>query len=252
MSYALFDDTGRCLQIITSSLPFAEGAGQTIIAVAGGHRASDLWMQDDQIVVRQEWQGTISSPLVEGADISVAIPQGAWLRVLSADGMDAKIMPSPAGLAEWMADQAGAYIVEICGAASGTFRVDVKSFSTLRSEIWDRVKIKRSAVRVSDIDVPGIGPVQADMASRALIAAQADRAMEAPLGFSVGWTLADNSIRNCGLSDLQDIQNAIGWRDDACQQFSMTLRAAIENCAAAGALDEIDIEGGWPVSPGEA
>lgn len=170
--------------------------------------------------------------------------------ILRPGAMQAQLVPAEVAAHH---DLAGATVLDVADGFSLAGKVIdwqalavVDDMATLRAAKWDAVKALRDHRRMGTIAVAGIGPVQADVESRALILGQVARAGIIGIGFAVTWTMADNTTRACTLADLNAIQRAIGDRDDACQARSRTLRAAINAAATPAALAAIDITAGWP------
>lgn len=251
MKHALFDSTGRCLQTISSSLPFSAPAGHSIMAVADDSQAAGIWLQDGEVVEREMWAGDLPAEVVEGSSISIQLPSGSWLSIRGGDA-PIDLRPDDHGLVQWGPSIAGSYLVEACGRSRGAFQIEVITLAKLKANTWSTVKSRRSAIIEANISIPGIGVIQADPVSRGLIDAQAARAALIGEGFSVSWTLANNTTRAVSLADLHAFQMEIGARDDLCHRRSADLRAQIDQVGEADALRALDIAAGWPIVPGDA
>lgn len=151
---------------------------------------------------------------------------------------------------------AGEVVVPVGGVADYVIAADgseaVLRTPTLdehRATIWVAVKSRRRRAEQAGCTTPW-GQVQTDVESQSRIATYAANAPSA--GWSIDWTMADNTVVSLSGEDLRTMSWAVMQHLEACHVRAQALRAAIDAALSLDAVISIDIDAGWPDAGGPA
>lgn len=118
-----------------------------------------------------------------------------------------------------------------------------------KAAMWAEAKLVRDAHIDGGVDVPPIGRFDSDPLSRSNINGAVTGAMlaaQAGQPFSISWKLADNTVATLNGAQTMAAGMAVLAHVAACHANSQVMGLAIQAAANHAALDEIDIETGWP------
>ena len=96
----------------------------------------------------------------------------------------------------------------------------------IRMAKWEALKAARAAAAEAPIEVDG-RVYDCDEKSQIRIAGAVRLAQLAPAGWSIDWTLADNSVATLSAADLIAVGVAVGARTDAVYAVGRQLRAQL-------------------------
>lgn len=107
----------------------------------------------------------------------------------------------------------------------------------MRARRWNTIRAHRDAFEHSGFDVPGFGRFDSDTASQLKLVGAAMRAALAPEGFTVQWTLQDNSVVELVAGDFADIGHALQSHLNATHQRGRALREQLD---AATTIEQVN------------
>lgn len=121
--------------------------------------------------------------------------------------------------------------------------VDPRALADLRAARWAEIKRVRAVAEVAPLAVAG-RVYDADAESQRRIAGAVQLAVIAPPGWSIDWTLADNSVATLTAADVIAVGVALGAQVSAAHAVARVLRAQIDTAADAAAINAIQ----WPAT----
>ncbi len=101
-----------------------------------------------------------------------------------------------------------------------------KPLNEVKAAMWAKVKQARAAAEYGGFTWDG-STFDSDPISQARITGAVTLAQTNP-AFSIGWTLADNSVRTLSAADMIAVGVALGQHVNACHEKARVLRAEIE------------------------
>ena len=113
--------------------------------------------------------------------------------------------------------------------------IDPRTLSDLQAAKWAQIKRDRDEAEFGGFTWDG-SPFDSDAISQSRIQGAVQLAAMAP-GFTIDWTLANNSVRNLSAADLAAVGVALGLHVGTQHAKARVLRAQIE---AATTADEVD------------
>ena len=113
--------------------------------------------------------------------------------------------------------------------------VDPRTLSDLQAAKWAQIKRDRDEAEFGGFTWDG-SPFDSDAISQSRIQGAVQLAAMAP-GFTIDWTLANNSARNLSAADLANVGAALGMHVAAQHAKARTLRSQIE---AAATKEEVE------------
>ena len=113
--------------------------------------------------------------------------------------------------------------------------IDPRTLSDLQVAKWEQIKRARANAEFGGFTWDG-SPFDSDAISQSRIQGAVQLAAMAP-GFTIDWTLANNSVRNLSAADLAAVGVALGLHVGTQHAKARVLRAQIE---AATTADEVD------------
>ena len=113
--------------------------------------------------------------------------------------------------------------------------IDPRTLSDLQVAKWEQIKRARANAEFGGFTWDG-SPFDSDAISQSRIQGAVQLAAMAP-GFTIDWTLANNSVRNLSAADLAAVGVALGLHVGTQHDKARVLRAQIE---AATTADEVD------------
>ena len=109
-----------------------------------------------------------------------------------------------------------------------------KPLNQVKAAMWVKVKQARAAAEYGGFTWDG-STFDSDQISQVRIGLNVAQA-QMDSAFSIGWTLADNSVRTLSAADMIAVGVALGQHVNACHEKARVLRAEIEAAATLGAL----------------
>ena len=119
---------------------------------------------------------------------------------------------------------------------------DRRSLEDHRAAAWAAIKAQREQREFGVLEFGGM-VFQADSKSQLKLSNAARMASVEGAGWSVDWTLADDSVATLDRSDINGVVAALAQRADAVHQVSRGLRAQLDAAQSHAAIDGV----AWPV-----
>lgn len=113
--------------------------------------------------------------------------------------------------------------------------VDPRTLSDLQAAKWAQIKRDRSSAEFGGFTWDG-SPFDSDAISQSRIQGAVQLAATTP-GFTIDWTMANNSVRNLNAADLANVGAALGMHVAAQHAKARLLRSQIE---AAATKEEVE------------
>ena len=115
--------------------------------------------------------------------------------------------------------------------------VDPRTLSDLQAAKWEQIKRDRDEVEFGGFTWDG-SPFDSDAISQSRIQGAVQLAAMAP-GFTIDWTLADNTARNLNGEDLANVAAALGMHVATQHAKARTLRSQIEAATTVAEVDAV-------------
>jgi len=115
--------------------------------------------------------------------------------------------------------------------------VDPRTLSDLQAAKWAQIKRDRDEAEFGGFTWDG-SPFDSDAISQSRIQGAVQLAAMAP-GFTIDWTLANNSVRNLSAADLANVGAALGMHVATQHAKARTLRSQIEAATTAAEVDAV-------------
>lgn len=158
--------------------------------------------------------------------------------------------------------QPGEVAVEVVSGAEGRISEDgtyfvyhVPDLTELKAARRDQAKRVRRKRIGQGVVLPGFGLVQTDsgpvrdsLGAIARAAARAVRHLDDE-GWSIEWTLADNSEVSLSAAQMVALGDLADDHEQACRAAARVILSAIDTAADEAALAGIDITAGYPAQP---
>ncbi len=116
--------------------------------------------------------------------------------------------------------------------------IDPRTLSDLRAEKWADIKAQRDAVEFGGFDWDG-SRFDSDAISQGRITGAVQLAQIAGEGWSIDWTLADNSVRTLSHTDMSAVGITLGEHVGHVHDIARELRVRINAAKSAEELDAI-------------
>lgn len=126
--------------------------------------------------------------------------------------------------------------------AGELFWEDRRTLQEHRAAAWAAIKAQRQTLETSPLTYDGM-VFQADAVSQLKLSNAARLASVEGAGWSVDWTLADDSVATLGKSQINGVVGALAERADALHWVSRELRAQLDAAQSHQAIDAV----AWPV-----
>lgn len=110
--------------------------------------------------------------------------------------------------------------------------VDPRTLADLKAERWAAIKVARDAAEFGGFTWDG-SAFDSDLTSQSRIQGAVQLSNLDPTGFSLVWTLADNSTRTLNAVQMQQVGVALAQHVDTQHTKARTLRAQIEAATTA-------------------
>lgn len=118
--------------------------------------------------------------------------------------------------------------------------VDARDLGRIKSDKWEEIKAARNNAELGGFEWNG-SMFDSDETSQQRITIAAQIAAATP-GFSVDWTLADNTIRTLSGADMAAVCVAMGLHVNAQHVIGRTLRQQIDDAQDVEAVNQVK----WP------
>ena len=115
--------------------------------------------------------------------------------------------------------------------------VDPRTLSDLQAAKWAQIKRDRDEAEFGGFTWDG-SPFDSDAISQSRIQGAVQLAAMAP-GFTIDWTLANNSVRNLSAADLANVGAALVMHVAAQHDKARTLRSQIEAATTVAEVDAV-------------
>lgn len=115
--------------------------------------------------------------------------------------------------------------------------VDPRTLSDLQAAKWAQIKRDRDEAEFGGFTWDG-SPFDSDAISQSRIQGAVQLAAMAP-GFTIDWTLANNSVRNLSTADLANVGAALGMHVAAQHAKARLLRSQIEAATTVAEVDAV-------------
>lgn len=115
--------------------------------------------------------------------------------------------------------------------------VDPRTLSDLQAAKWAQIKRDRDEAEFGGFTWDG-SPFDSDAISQSRIQGAVQLAAMAP-GFTIDWTLANNSVRNLSAADLANVGAALGMHVATQHAKARLLRSQIEAATTAAELGAV-------------
>lgn len=115
--------------------------------------------------------------------------------------------------------------------------IDPRTLSDLQVAKWEQIKRARVNAEFGGFTWDG-SPFDSDAISQSRIQGAVQLAAMAP-GFTIDWTLANNSVRNLSAADLANVGTALGMHVATQHAKARLLRSQIEAATTAAELDAL-------------
>lgn len=141
--------------------------------------------------------------------------QGSLLGIYSCPNLDNLLAQVPSGGRSYVIPSQAAQSLPI-------------AMAPVRDMLRDTIKESRDEAQQGGCDTPS-GRVDTDTVSQLKITGAVVTAQIAPAGWSIDWTMADNSVVTLDAPAMIAIGLAVSSHVDACHQYGRTLGAALES-----------------------
>lgn len=115
--------------------------------------------------------------------------------------------------------------------------VDPRTLSDLQVAKWEQIKRDRDKAEFGGFTWDG-SPFDSDAISQSRIQGAVQLAAMAP-GFTIDWTLANNSVRNLSAADLANVGAALGMHVATQHAKARLLRSQIEAATTVAEVDAV-------------
>lgn len=115
--------------------------------------------------------------------------------------------------------------------------IDPRTLSDLQAAKWAQIKRDRDEAEFGGFTWDG-SPFDSDAISQSRIQGAVQLAAMAP-GFTIDWTLANNTARNLSAADLANVGAALGMHVAAQHAKARTLRSQIEAATTVAEVDAV-------------
>lgn len=189
-------------------------------------------------------------------DFSLVSPSGevvALLSAASAEELEASVLDGHV-LLEGLPPSPGAYLVggnwvqrpqqpsrEHAWNTQLKCWHDPRSIEALRADKWAQIKQARTAAETALINVAG-RTYDADVESQRRISGAVQLAVLAPAGWTIDWTLADNTVATLTAAEVVAVGIALGAQVSAAHAAARLLREQIDAASSINDLQSIT----WP------
>lgn len=184
--------------------------------------------------------------VVRGADAIVD-------RIVQAQDLETLLLNVPQGCEPVRCDDPAVVPGEWSWDAGGFARIlpSAPPIDEQRALVWEAVRAARDRAEWWGCSTP-LGRADSDPDSQRKVAGAVQMAMIAQAAgtpFSIDWTMQDNSSVTHDASAMITLGVAVGQHVAACHAVALAKRSAIETANDTAALDDFDVEGGWPDAP---